>query len=730
MNAPRQHHLRSPQPRTVPAASLLLLVWLASCTQAVPSTYERPYGESPFLPSEARLEGADFLAPDALTRSAECGKCHAEIARQWEDSLHRASAVDPNARFAIDRSAEDYGVAATRLCEGCHDPGRLLSGGIDRRAPPNPAAQREGVSCLACHLVTATHETTQTGAVANGSYTISPLPRELLFPTDKASERLHAEALRRPFLSENRFCDACHRFFVPTQMAGSPPGRLRLQSEEGMGTRFGDPTAPGYKSCVDCHMPRIPGKDPAARDGLIHDHRSLGSNMMVPALLGNTAQVEATLAFRRAGAVAILVQDLERDALGGLVLPVVLRNELNGHDFPSGATDISEAWIEVTLRDATGQVVFRSPGLGEDRYLSPDAPSLNSVATLSGGDLDANHDLFSQIELRRHPRVRVGKTQTLRAPLDLPGSTALPLRATVVLRSRHGNERWNNWTFNWQDVEVPVADLAEAERTFSTLPPPLPALPPPPQLPPAPDGMSLIPGGRFPIGADPRVESAAVDDEFPPHHVTLAPFYIDRVPVTNEDYAAAVRRGVVPAPPAFDTPPRDRHSWRGDEPPAGLESHPVVLVTFEEAARYCESFGKRMPTEFEWEAAARGKEGRRYAWGDEYAPETCNTSASGLHETHPAGARPDNASPFGVLDLGCNVLEWTSSIYDAYPRTRHIDNRDGWWVEFNRDVYVVRGANFELLPWRSRASHRGTEDPAGRKIIGFRCVADVPEGTP
>jgi formylglycine-generating enzyme required for sulfatase activity len=720
----------------VASLAAVVLAGQAACNGGPGRSYELPFGSSPFAPAEARVEGGGFLPPDALTGSAACGACHPEILAQWESSLHRASASDRFQRFAIDRMAEDYGVAASRLCEGCHDPGRLLSGGVDRGAPPNPGSRREGVSCLACHLVTATHESEQTKVVANASFTISPLPRNLLFPgpeMDPEALRRHGRALRRPFLSENRFCDSCHRFFVPTQMGGHPPGRLRLQSAEAAGTRFGDPSDPGYLSCVDCHMPLVPGEDPAAKGGRIHDHRSLGSNLLVPALEGNTAQVEATRAFRRAGAVTLDIGDFVRDADGALALPVVLRNERNGHDFPSGATDISESWLELTLRDAAGRVVFRSPGLDADRYLSPDAPSLNTVGFLSNGEMDDMHDLFSQVEIRRHPRVRPGGKLELRFAVVLPPDAAPPLQARVALRARHGNERWNRWTFNFEDVEVPVADLVEADRELRDLPRPVAA--PPPDAPPAPtapDGMVFVPGGTYVIGADPAVDPEASPDEFPPHPVVLKPFFLDRVPVTNRDYAAAVKRGVVPPPPPpiNDLPPLLRHSWQRDQPPEGLEDYPVVLENFEEATSYCKAAGKRLPTEDEWEAAARGHDGRRYAWGDTFDPSICNNARSGLHRALPAGSSPANASPFGALDLGCNVVEWTSTLYRAYPKTRQLDNRNTWWNAFSRQIQVVRGCSFEMLPWRARASHRGNDEAISRKIIGFRCAADAPEAKP
>ena len=716
-------------------ACLALAPLLAACTRppAVPPSYERPFGESLFAPAEARVDGQETLPPDALTGSDRCGACHPEIHGQWQASLHRPAATDPFARFAMDRMAENYGVPSMRLCVGCHEPGALLAGRVDRGARPDPATRREGVSCLSCHLVEQTHESRAIGVVANAAYTLRLLDRKVLFPdADATTEalRTHAAALRRPFLSENRFCDACHRFYIPAELGGYPAGRLRLQSAETAGTPYADPAAPGFRSCVDCHMPRMAGTDPAAKDGKIHDHRALGSNVLVPTLEGDAAQAAATEAFRRAGAVDLEILPPRRDDGGGVIVPVELRNHRNGHDFPTGATDISEVWGELVLVDARGSEVFRSPGLDENRFLSDEAPSLNTLVYLPGGDLDALHDLLSQVDLKRHPRVRPGGTQTLEFKVRIPEGEVGPLVAKVVLRARHGNERWNRWVFNWQDVEVPVTDLAKVERPLGPIPPPAAETTTPPGFAPTPPkGMVFVPGGTYVIGADPKTDPDAQPDEWPPHPVTLQPFFLDRAPVTVQDWADAVARGVVPPPPETDEPPLRQHSWHGGRPPPGLGDHPVVLVGWEEARAYCASVGKRLPREAEWEAAARGRDGRRYAWGDTFDPAVCNTAEAGRRMTVPAGSQPGNASPFGALDLGCNVAELVEDPYQAYPRVRQPDNRESWSDNFTATALLSRGASYEGSAWRARASNRTHDEPL-RKLIGFRCAVDVPPEAP
>jgi len=729
-------------PAHVGALLLTGAALLSACTEPevppagprLPVGYELPYGPDPFAPAEPRLVGTALLDRAALTGSAACGACHPAIFRQWEASLHRAAAVDRFFRFTIERMAADYGVAATRLCVACHEPGLLLAGGVDRAAAPDPQTRLEGVSCLACHLVTSTHETRQIHVVGNASFDVAVLDRALLFPDPDdapASTRAHALALRRPFLSENRFCDSCHRFYVPTELGGSPPGRLRLQSEEAVGTPFGDPANPAYKSCVDCHMPKMAGVDPAAKNGQIHDHRSLGAAMWVPALAGDRRQVDETLAFRREGAVTLEPGRLTWTAEDGLTLPVVLRNTRNGHDFPTGASDISEEWLELTLVDAQGHEIYRSAGLSPSGYLSPDAPSLNTIVRLGGGDLDYLHDLLGQVELARHPRIRPGGTQTLVLPVHLPPDARGPYRASIALKARHGNQRWNDWAFNFAPVRLEVAELARVDLELEE-PPPAPEITPapPPEAPEPPEGMVYVPGGRYWIGANPEEDPEAELVEFPRHRADVRPFFLDRRPVTNAEYAAAVARGIVPVPDEMIEQPYDRHSWKDGKPPAGLDDHPAVLVYQEEARAYCQAQGKRLPTELEWEAAARGKDGRRFPWGDTFDPTICNTVEAGRRLTVPAGSQPANASPTGALDMGCNVTEWVDGTLVAYPRTRHLDNRLDWIDQFGVGFFMARGASYETSWDRARASNRGREEISRRKLVGVRCAKDAPGGAP
>lgn len=174
-----------------------------------------------------------------------------------------------------------------------------------------------------------------------------------------------------------------------------------------------------------------------------------------------------------------------------------------------------------------------------------------------------------------------------------------------------------------------------------------------------------VPAGMLHLGDWPA-GAGVVDDALalpglgaPGHSIAVAAFELAQTPVTNGQYARFVRETAHPAPA----------HWAGARPPAGLRAHPVTYVDWHDARAYCDWLGARLPTEAEWERAARGADLRRYPWGDA-VPDPRRACFNRPHEdvgTRPVGVRVAGAGPFGHLDLAGNVWEWSASRYSAYP---------------------------------------------------------------
>jgi formylglycine-generating enzyme required for sulfatase activity len=225
-----------------------------------------------------------------------------------------------------------------------------------------------------------------------------------------------------------------------------------------------------------------------------------------------------------------------------------------------------------------------------------------------------------------------------------------------------------------------------------------------------------VPGGSCPVGRDPvEPGGAALADELPGGVVEVAAFEISAVPVTNEQYATFVE----------DMGHRPPLHWPEGKPSPGTGDHPVTWVDATDAESFCAWFGARLPTEAEWEKAARGDDARTYPWGDAPADGTRATYGSASMETGPSpvGASLTGASPHGLLDAAGNVWEWVSNAYAPYP----YDAGDG--REQSPSVErTLRGGSYASPAIHLRCAARSRSYP-GRLAphIGFRIARSYPD---
>ena len=232
-----------------------------------------------------------------------------------------------------------------------------------------------------------------------------------------------------------------------------------------------------------------------------------------------------------------------------------------------------------------------------------------------------------------------------------------------------------------------------------------------------------IPAGPFWMGSD-----SGPPDERPRHRVQLAAYYIDRTPVTHSQFAEFLNHsGHVNAKGErlfdIDDPDARIHKkgdrWVAD---SGFENNPVVEVSWNGARDYCGWAGKRLPTEAEWEKAARGTDGRKFPWGEDLPDRSKAQFNAGWNETAPVGKHPQGASPYGVLDLAGNAWEWVSSAYTPYP----YDSKDGREAPTPGPERVTRGGGQDSGPEHLTTSYRGAglsrNFRSGHHNIGFRCA--------
>ncbi len=314
--------------------------------------------------------------------------------------------------------------------------------------------------------------------------------------------------------------------------------------------------------------------------------------------------------------------------------------------------------------------------------------------------------------------------------------------------------------FNWQLPAISLGEGAQPTATstldqaslYLTLtasaitPPSLPTTPPPVTPTPtsivAPPGMVLVEGGAFTRGVGDEEAQAAIllciqesqggtcnqenfYDAQPVEQVTLSPFFMDVTEVTNRAYAACVAAEVC-------TPPSNQEFYADPN----FAEHPVVYVTWEQARIYCEWTGGRLPTEAEWEKAARWdpltSRSNIWPWGDSWEPGRANTRAAGLGGTSAVQAFAQDISPWGILDMAGNVSEWVADwYYPGYTGLGTLNPTGPASQPLPQPERVVRGGSFLELAAYSRGGHRlSARFDRSTNWIGFRCVRDVVGAAP
>jgi len=221
--------------------------------------------------------------------------------------------------------------------------------------------------------------------------------------------------------------------------------------------------------------------------------------------------------------------------------------------------------------------------------------------------------------------------------------------------------------------------------------------------------MILIPAGTFIMGSE------EYPNESPQRVVALPAYYIDKYPVTNEEYKRFVD----------STGRRPPQGWNGTHYPEGKSDHPVEFMSWEDAKAYAGWAGKRLPTEAEWEKAARGTDGRRWPWGNEFDEAkawTWEAHLLGDSRTTSVRAHPEGASPYGVCEMVGQVEEWVEDWLDAYEGSSYRS------VGYGKRYKVLRGGSWIFTQDHARCAYRCFEKPVGEYPEGFKGEDDQTQG--
>jgi cytochrome c554/c'-like protein len=448
----------------------------------LPEDYSYVYGEDrPFAPSLAQTPDNEPIDPRVLAGSLSCGSsgCHEQITREWEPSAHRFAAMDVGFQQIQMNMAKLNGPESTRYCAGCHDPISLFSGTknlyTDTEDLTGAHGYQEGISCLSCHAVR------QVDVKGNANYLVVP-PARYLFEIEyqeapnettqfvrdfliRAYPWQHVEELGKRVFKTPEYCAACHKQFIDKEINSLGWVQLQNQYDNWRQSRWNHPgDAERTIECRECHMPLVDSTDPSAgdatdynrnpKDGKHRSHRFVAANQMMPEMLklpGWEEQVELTRKWLKGEyeipeiadkwqsgpVVALEMESPEAVRPGGPVkLKMVLTSNKVGHDFPTGPLDIIQAWVQLTVTNDAGEVVFSKGSVDEKGFIEPGTFMFKAEPVDRYGNLIDRHNLWEMVGVRYRRSLFPGFSDTAEFDFNAPrrGSGALNVEARLCYR--------------------------------------------------------------------------------------------------------------------------------------------------------------------------------------------------------------------------------------------------------------------------------------------------------
>jgi voltage-gated potassium channel Kch len=481
-------------------------------TNALPKDYSYLFGVArPFAPSLATTTSGGAYDVRTLAGSQSCGTsgCHKQIYDEWSTSAHRYAAMDPAFQKVQSVMGEQNGPESTRYCGGCHDPISLFSGtkNIFTKDLTNLAGYKEGISCVACHAIRSTD------VKGNAAYVISQPPR-YIFELDSAGTlqrsvanfliraypRHHVETLQRKMFKSPEFCAACHKQFIDEEINRVGWVQLQNQYDNWRKSRWNHPRNPAKTiECRECHMPLTASDDPSSGDdrdynrspddGMHRSHRFLGANQFIPTALhlpGAAEHVRLTEKWLRgeipipeiaqkwrSGPAVPIELTAPATAVPGqsITLQVALTNNKVGHEFPTGPLDIIQAWVELTVTDDAGKIVYQTGQRDSANFIAPGAFMLKAEPIDQYGNLIDRHNLWEMVGVRYRRSVFPGFSDQEQFTFRSPRSNVV-LHATARLMYRKIDQYLLNFLFGPESgITAPVTAISEDRRTIRVVAP-------------------------------------------------------------------------------------------------------------------------------------------------------------------------------------------------------------------------------------------------------------------
>jgi Tfp pilus assembly protein PilF len=462
-------------------------------------TYNFPFGKGKIaLPGNAAAEGDEFLPASAFPDAAYCGRCHQEAFHEWRQSLHANAFRAPFYRASVNILIRTKGIEFARHCDSCHNPVGVLAGALNTGSTLDRSFDRDGLTCMTCHSIQSVDTKLGNGSFVMGVPAVmvdeqgNRIPGIVPDAEIMAHRDRHARAVMQNIMHTPEFCSACHKANLPPQLNSYKWIRAFTAYDEWQNSKFSQRNpltfySADFTSCQGCHMKReaISLPDYGAKPGILASHRWPAGNTAVPFYYGFDEQLNKTIEFLKSGNyINVDLFALKSDTAGPMAAPlgsspftikpnqtvvayVVVQNKNIGHSLIPEVRDLYEAWLQFTVKDASGAKVYDSGYLKPDGMLDEGAHSFtNRPVDLTGSFVD-NHKVFAIHSMAYDNTIQAGRSALVRYQFHIPESAKGPLTITARVNYRHLRQSYLNNVFGKDHPAYPLVELAATSRTVN-----------------------------------------------------------------------------------------------------------------------------------------------------------------------------------------------------------------------------------------------------------------------
>ena len=556
----------------------------AAYAEEISKTYDFKFGPNPFTPGNATTTTGTFIPGEMFVPSKRCGTCHTDAHAQWRQSAHGNAFREPFYQKNVKDLQNQRGIEFTRHCESCHNPAALFSGALTRNSKVKRPFDDDGVSCIACHMIQSVD-----GRGIGGYVMAEPAllvkedgARLLAGVTDQQildDIPSHRRAMMRPLLKQPEFCGSCHKSQVPRELNDYKFLRAFMVADELQMSSFSKESPhPFYtrdkETCNSCHMKREPAPlfDVSAKEGKLATHRWAAANTAIPYFYKWPEQLDAVTKFLENDALGVDIFAIRRKSSAeaekfiapvnrnsfaitagdSITADVVITNKNIGHSFPPELRDFYEAFVEFTVADQKGAVLYRSGFIKPNGHLDDSAHNYKTYLVKADGSYNDKHHIWRTRVIAQNNQIHSGRSDMARYQFRIPATATGALQLTARVKYRRFTRVFSDYSLG-KSVDYPIVTMATTQYTMqignNTA-----MLPNPADKTAMPDwrrwnnyGIALFDQRQYPLAIEAFTRAAELDEKYRP--MALVNRAMAHIELEQYDDAATILAGVVKAHP-------------------------------------------------------------------------------------------------------------------------------------------------------------------------------------